>query len=112
LRIGAWTPILSNHLVHEYEEVLKRNATALSLSFGDVDEILNAVSARGEEWLLTHDWVLVLLDPDDEALVQLAQESGALIIVTHNVRHLQPATKLDIEVLKPMEFLGILRRSK
>ena len=24
LRIGAWTPILSNHLVHEYEEVLKQ----------------------------------------------------------------------------------------
>src|SRR5580704_13262572 len=112
LRRDEWTVVLSNHLVYEYEEVLKREAAALSLSLDDVDQILNALCARGEEWPLTHDWEPVLTDPDDEPLVQLAQESAALVIVTHNTGHLKPAAKLGIEVLKPREFLAKLRQSK
>ena len=103
---------MSNHLTYEYEEALKRDATALSLCLADIDELLNAVCARGEEWPLTHNWQPILNDPDDEPLVQLAQESGALTIITYNTRHLQPAVPLGIQVLKPMEFLRILRESK
>lgn len=112
LRRDEWTAVLSNHLIYEYEEILKREAAGLSLSLDDVDQILNALCARGEEWPLTHNWEPVLPDPDDEPLVQLAQESGALVIVTHNTRHLQPAAKLGIQVLKPREFLVTLRYSK
>ena len=112
LRRDEWTAALSNHLVYQYEEVLKRNASALSLSLTDVDQILNAISARSEEWPSSHDWDPVLRDPDDEPLVQLAQESGALVIVTHNTRHLQPAMAVGLQILKPREFLAILRRSK
>ena len=102
---------MSNHLTYEYEEVLKRDAAALSFSPADVDHLLNALCARGEEWRLTHNWEPILYDPDDEPLVQLARESGALIIITHNTRHLQPALALGIQVLKPVEFLSILKRS-
>ena len=112
LRLDEWTAILSNHLTYEYEEVLKRDAAALSLSLTDIDDLLNAICARGEEWSLTHDWEPVLHDPDDEPLVQLAQESGALVIITHNTRHLQPAVALGIQVLKPTEFLVILQQLK
>jgi predicted nucleic acid-binding protein len=112
LRRDEWTAVLSNHLIFEYEEILKREAADLSLNLDDVDQILNAVCARGEEWPLTHNWEPVLSDPDDEPLVQLAQESAALVIVTHNTRHLQPAAKLGIQVLKPKEFLVRLRQSK
>jgi putative PIN family toxin of toxin-antitoxin system len=112
LRIDEWTAVLSNHLTYEYEEVLKRDAAALSLSMADIDDLLNAICARGEEWSLTHNWEPVLPDPDDEPLVQLAQESGALVIITHNTRHLQPAVALGIQILKPMEFLSILQQLK
>ena len=112
LRRDEWTTVLSNHLIFEYEEVLKRDAATLSLSLDDVDQILNALCARGEEWPLTHNWEPVLSDPDDEPLVQLAQESAALVIVTHNTGHLQPAVKLGIQVLKPREFLATLRLTK
>ena len=112
LRLDEWTAILSNHLTYEYEEVLKRDAAALSLSLTDIDDLLNAICARGEEWSLTHDWEPVLHDPDDEPLVQLAQESGALVIITHTTRHLQPAVALGIQVLKPTEFLVILQQLK
>src|SRR5262249_44241694 len=112
LLLDEWTPILSNHLIYEYEEVLKREGAVLSLSHADIDQILNAICAKGEEWQLTHDWEPVLNDPDDEPLVQLARESGALVIVTHNTRHLQPAAKLGIHVLQPREFLVKLRQVK
>jgi putative PIN family toxin of toxin-antitoxin system len=112
LRRDEWMAVLSNHLIYEYEEILKREAAGLSLSLDDVDQILNALSARGEEWPLTHNWEPVLPDPDDEPLVQLAQESAARLIVTHNTGHLQPAAKLGIQVLKPGEFLVSLRQSK
>jgi putative PIN family toxin of toxin-antitoxin system len=112
LRLDEWIAILSNHLTYEYEEVLKRDAAALSLSLADVDNLLNAICARGEEWSLTHNWEPILHDPDDEPLVQLAQESGALVIITHNTRHLQPAVALGIQILKPTEFLLILQQSK
>jgi putative PIN family toxin of toxin-antitoxin system len=110
LRRNEWTAVLSNHLIYEYEEVLKREAAVLGLSLDDVDQILNAVCVRGEEWPLSHNWEPLLSDPDDEPLVQLAQESGALIIVTHNTGHLQPASALGIQVLKPREFLARLRQ--
>jgi predicted nucleic acid-binding protein len=112
LRLDEWTAVLSNHLTYEYEEVLKRDAAALSLSLAEIDDLLNAICARGEEWSLTHNWEPILHDPDDEPLVQLAQESGALVIITHNTRHLQPAVALGIQVLKPLEFLFILQQSK
>jgi putative PIN family toxin of toxin-antitoxin system len=112
LLLDEWTAVLSNHLTYEYEEVLKRDAVNLSLSVADIDALLNAICARGEEWLLTHNWEPILRYPDDEPLVQLAQESGAQVIVTHNTRHLQPAVPLGIQVLKPMEFLRMLRQSK
>jgi predicted nucleic acid-binding protein len=108
LRFGLWTAVLSNHLVFEYEEVLKREADQLALSNSDVDQILNAGCAQSENWLLSHSWRPILTDPDDEPLAQLASESGARLITTHNIRHLLPAKQLDIEILKPAEFLARL----
>jgi len=107
-----WKAILSNHLLYEYEEILKREAASLLVNLMNIDQILNAVSARAEEWSLTHDWEPVLTDPDDEPLVQLAHESRAMRIVTHNTRHLQPAATLGIQVLKPKEFLTMLVQLK
>lgn len=111
LRLGQWTAVVSNHLVHEYEENLKTKAPELGLSLDDVDEVLNAMCAQGEEWQLQPGWWPILTDPDDEPLVQLALESAAHRILTHNVRHLALATQVGIEVLKPSQFLAILKAS-
>ena len=109
LRLGEWTAVLSNHLVHEYEEILKASRDEFGLSLTDVDELLYAICARGEEWQLAHGWEPVLSDPDDEPLIQLAVESGANRIVSHNLRHLLPARDLGIDLLQPAAFLAILR---
>ena len=101
--------MLSNHLLFEYEEVLKRQASELAMSLEDIDELLNAICARAEECVLTPGWQPILSDPDDEPLVQLAVGSDALRIVSHNVRHLLPAKSLGVELLRPREFLDKLR---
>ena len=110
LRYEEWVAVLSNHLLYEYEEVLKRESAVLNLSLNDIDQLLNAIAARSEEWTLSFDWTPVLTDPDDEPLAQLAMESEAFVIITHNTGHLLPATALGIEILKPGQFLAMLRR--
>ncbi len=111
LRRGHWTAILSNHLIHEYEEILKLHALKLGLTFADVDTLLDAICARAEEWQLAPGWLPILPDPDDEPLVQLAYDSTARRIVTHNLRHIAPARALGIEVLPPSQFSAIISTS-
>jgi predicted nucleic acid-binding protein len=84
----------------------------LGLSLRDVDEVLNAVCARGQEWPLSHGWHPVLTDPDDEPLVQLAVESGAYRIVSHNLRDLRPAARLGVELLSPRDLLAKLQEEE
>jgi putative PIN family toxin of toxin-antitoxin system len=109
LRLGEWTAVVSNHLLYEYEEILKRDASKLNLSLQDVDELLNAICARAEQFLLSNEWQPILPDPDDEPLVQLAIESNAMRIITHNVRDLKPGERLGIELLNPRHFLAKLK---
>lgn len=111
LRQGQWKAVVSNHLVHEYEEVLKTHAGELGLSLSDIDTLLDAVCARAEEFPLAPGWLPVLNDPDDEPLVQLAYDSAAHRIVTHNIRHLLPARLLNIEVLPPRDFAAMIPTS-
>ena len=108
LRHDRWTAVVSNHLIHEYEEILKAHAAELGLSLPDVDTLLDAICARAEEWPLDPGWLPILHDPDDEPLAQLAYDSAARRIVTHNIRHLAPARGLGIEVLPPREFAAII----
>jgi len=108
LRQGQWTAVVSNHLIHEYEEVLKSHAAELGLSFSDIDTILDAICARAEEYSLDPGWLPILTDPDDEPLVQLAYDSAARRIVTHNIRHLAPARELGIEILPPRDFAAMI----
>ena len=111
LRRGEWRAVVSNHLVHEYEEILKRHAADLGLSLGEIDTLLDALCARAEEWQLALGWLPILPDPDDEPLAQLAYDSGARRIITHNLRDLDPARRIGIAVLPPREFAAMLPAS-
>jgi hypothetical protein len=44
-----------------------------------------------------------------QRLVQLAVESKADHLISHNIRHLEPARKLGVNLLEPRDFLAILR---
>ena len=108
LRRGEWRLVLSNHLLLEYEEVLKRNAATLGLTFAEVDAYLNAICQAADCIALAAPQPPRLPDPDDEPLLRLAEASGARLITTHNLRHLRPAKEHGVAVLPPRDFLRIL----
>jgi predicted nucleic acid-binding protein len=109
LTTGHWKLVLSNTLCAEYEEVLTREAATLEITTAKIGRFLDALCAIAERHHLKTGWIPVLIDPDDEAQVHLASEAGVDYIVTHNVKHLDPARKLGLAVLTPSEFLNILR---
>jgi putative PIN family toxin of toxin-antitoxin system len=111
LRRGEWRLVLSNHLLLEYEEVLKRNAAGIGLALTEVDLYLNAICQAAECIALPRPQAPRVSDPDDEPLLRLAEASGVRLITTHNLRHLQAATAHGLTVLSPREFLRILRGS-
>jgi len=111
LRRGQWRAVVSGHLVHEYEEILKRHAADLGLSLDEIDALLDALCARADEWQLARGWHPILPDPDDEPLAQLAYDSGGRSIITHNLRHFKPARRIGIAVLPPREFAVMLPAS-
>jgi putative PIN family toxin of toxin-antitoxin system len=109
LRTGKWRLILSNTVMAEYEEVLKRESTALGLPLDETDKLLDALCLLGERRILVEKWLPILRDPDDEAFAHLAWEAKADCLVTFNLRHLAPLQRLDIPVLTPGKFLTKLR---
>jgi predicted nucleic acid-binding protein len=72
--------------------------------------LLDGLCSRSEQRRLRTSWRPVLEDADDEMMVHLAVESRVDYLVSHNVRHLQPASRLGICVVKPREFLRELRK--
>ena len=108
LRRGEWRLVLSNHLLLEYEEVLKRNAAEIALTHDEVDRLLNAICQAADCFQLPAPQPPRLPDADDEPLLRLAETSGARLITTHNLRHLRPALAHGVAVLPPREFLRIL----
>lgn len=104
LRNGEWRLVLSNHLLTEYEEVLKRNSGALGLTLSEVDSYLNAICQAADSWELDTSMPPRLPEADDEPLLRLAEASGARFITTHNIRHLRPAAAFGVAVLQPREF--------
>ena len=105
-----WTLVLSNTLLTEYQEVLHREQKALPYTHEEIEHLLDGLCHRSEQRRLRSHWWPVLADADDEMMVHLAVESRADHLVTHNVRHLQPARSVGVSVVTPGEFLRELRR--
>jgi predicted nucleic acid-binding protein len=63
-----------------------------------------------EQRALTSEWQPAAADPDDEPLVQLAREAGVRYLVTHNIRDVRGAAQFGVQILRPAEFLEMLRK--
>ena len=104
-----WILVLSNTVLTEYEEILKRESGSLNLSSARIDQFLDALCALAERKNLSGLWIPGLIDPDDESFLRLAVEGGADCLVSHNLRHLAPARQLGVNLLAPRDFLAIMR---
>ena len=109
LRQGRWQLVLSNTVLGEYHEVLHREASALGLSHVRLDAFLDGLCRLAEQIAPVTAWQPVASDPDDEAIVQLAREAQVPYLVTHNIRDVMLAEQFGVRVVRPGEFLNLLR---
>lgn len=103
-----FVPALSVPLLMEYEEVCKRPGLVPHLNDTQIDAILDMICQRSHEQRIFFNWRPFLSDPDDDMLVELAIAAQAQVIVTSNLRDLEPAKALEIQVLEPGQFMRML----
>jgi predicted nucleic acid-binding protein len=112
LRAGSWRLVISNTVLGEYHEILHRESTVLGLPHREADAYIDALCELAERFSPTTTWQPTANDPDDEAIIQLAREAQVLYLVTHNVRDVSRAAQFGVRVVRPAEFLEILRQTK
>jgi predicted nucleic acid-binding protein len=103
---------LSVPLVLEYEDVLLRHAGDVSLSAGDIDDLLDYFCRVAHLQQIFFLWRPLLPDPKDDLVLEVAVAAQCEAVVTYNVRHFAGAEGLGIQVLEPGPFLrgiGVLR---
>jgi predicted nucleic acid-binding protein len=111
LRAGGWALVLSNTVLGEYHEILHREAEFLALTPQEADSFIDALCELAQRFSPATPWQPTANDPDDEAIIQLAREAGVVYLVTHNVRDVSRAAQFGIRVVRPAEFLEILRQT-
>ena len=108
-RKGEFALLISNTVLSEYDEVLKREGPGFGLSPAVVDRFLDALCSEADSFSTSSFWKPSLPDADDEAFAQLALEAKVGYLVTFNQRHF-PADRLPaVQVASPKEFLHVLQ---
>ena len=107
LGTGRFDILLSVPLLFEYEDVLKRGSLK-GLSGSDVDDVLNYICKIAQKREIFFLWRPLLKDPKDDMILELAFESSADYIITHNVTDFAHSSELGIRAITPREFLSIL----
>ena len=81
------------------------------MSEEDVDGFLAALASAAEPIEVNFRWRPQLSDPKDELVLEAAVYGQADALVTHNVRHFEPAARLfGLRVLLPRHVLKELER--
>ena len=96
-------------LVLEYEAVAKRQARQLGLTFAEVDDVIDYICSIAAHRKIFYLWRPFLPDPTDDLLLELAVESGAEYIVTHNLRDFSGAEQFGVTPISPGAFLRLLK---
>lgn len=102
---GRWQMNLSVPLFLEYEDVIKRQGSELSLNAQEIDDILDYICAEANLREIFYLWRPVLRDPKDDFILELAVESQSDYIITYNVSDFAGAEKFDVKIITPQNFL-------
>ena len=100
---------LSTALLFEYEEILRRNQSQLSLSDREIEEVLDDLCSRSDHQKIYFLWRPQLSDPKDDHILELAVASGIDTIVTHNIKDFGGAREFGIRAMTPGHFLKEIR---
>jgi putative PIN family toxin of toxin-antitoxin system len=102
---GKFDLTISEALIHEYEEVVKRTIKGISLSENEVDRLLDNICFLAIRQPIFLSWRPQLKDPDDEHVLDLAIAASCGYIVTFNKRDFVGAEHFGIDIVSPKEFL-------
>lgn len=105
---GLFKPNISVPLVLEYESVIKRNISMLSLGIQDIEDVLDYLCQTASAHKVYYLWRPLLRDANDEMILELAVAATCDAIVTFNVKDFRGAEQFDIRLLKPIELLNEL----
>lgn len=96
----------------EYEAVLTRpeHLSASARTLATTDAFLDALALCMEPVHLHYLWRPQLRDPADEMALETALNGQADALISLNVRDFSPATRFNLSVLTPGEFLGKLAK--
>ena len=104
-----WEWNISTALLLEYEAVLKREQHRHGRDLAEVDRLLDDVAARANRHAIFFLFRPHLTDPDDEFILELALAASVHYIVTFNRDDFRDAERLGVRVVRPEEFLKIIR---
>jgi putative PIN family toxin of toxin-antitoxin system len=109
IAVGKVRIALSTPLLFEYEEVLKRNQSVLSLSDAEVGVVLDNLCAQADFQVVYFLWRPCLPDAKDDMVLELAVAARVPRIVSFNVKDFRPASRFGIEVVTPKIMLEYLQ---
>lgn len=92
-------------MILEYEEILKREKDQLTLTFEEIDDVIDGICSIANFCDIFYLWRPASSDPDDDFLIDLAVEARADFIITYNQKDLQAAKTFGINIVTPNEFL-------
>lgn len=95
-------------LILEYEDVLKRSATELNFTMGELDQILDNLCAMANRHDVFYLWRPMLRDPGDDLILELAVKANCRYIVTYNKQDFEGVDAFDVNIVDAREFLQIL----
>jgi putative PIN family toxin of toxin-antitoxin system len=108
LGTGAFEHVVSVALVLEYEDVLTRPGSGVTLSPTDIEAVLDYLCASGRQQPIHFLWRPALPDPKDDLVLEVAVNGECEVIVTFNTRDFQGAERFGLTVLTPGQLLETL----
>ena len=108
--------VISNTLVTEFDDVLTRDKNIekfKNFSISEVKEFIDGICLISNHQRINFLWRPFLKDSNDDMVLEVAFNSKADYIVTHNIKDFKGVEdNFNIEVITPKEFLikiGVLK---
>jgi len=106
---GKLKPVISTTLLFEYEDVLKRKQSVLTLTNAEVDIILDNLCSLSDFQEIYFLWRPYLKDPKNDYVLEVSVASKTKQIITHNIKDFKGIEKIGIQAITPKELLETLK---
>lgn len=96
---------ISVPLALEYEASAKNLLGEIALTEKEIDDILDYVISKSNQWQIFFLWRPQLADPNDDMVLELAVTANSPHIVTYNINDYKGIEKFGIQAITPKAFL-------